>query len=211
MSPAAKHLPCTWAMVIFRKFRHRLHEPIGNRDIQGAAPSTVFATKGDDRWIAISVQNDVQWHSFCDVLGLGALLEDARFASAAERLAHQDELETAIRPAIEPLEANVLAARLQQAGVPAGPVMDARDAFNDPHIAERGALIEAELAESGPHKWVAPSWKFNPAPVTMRWPSAGLGQHNEYVYTQVLGYSQNEYQQLVEGGAVGTEFDASIP
>ena len=41
-------------------------------------------------------------------------------------------------------------------------------------------------------------------------PPTGLGEYNEYVYKEFIGVSDAEYEELVESGEIGTEFDASI-
>jgi len=188
-----------------------VNHAVGNRSIHGEAPNGVFRTAGDDRWLALSVATDEQWAACCRVLGRPGWASDPRFATQEARLSHQDELEALISEAVRDRDANELTQALQEAGVPAGPVMDAADVFHDPHVRARGMLVKMPHPDVGDHEWLGTSWHFDNADVRMRTAPATLGEHNEYVYKEVLGYSDEEYQGFIERGEIGTEFDPSIP
>src|SRR5262249_8389671 len=64
----------------------------GNRDPH-MAPHGVFRAAGDDRWIAIAIEDDDAWRRFARVLGDPALADDPRFATLGARKRHEDELE----------------------------------------------------------------------------------------------------------------------
>jgi hypothetical protein len=38
-----------------------------------------------------------------------------------------------------------------------------------------------------------------------------LGEHNEYVYKEILGYSDAEYKHFEDTGHAGMDYDASLP
>ena len=48
-------------------------------------------------------------------------------------------------------------------------------------------------------------------PITTRQAPVAMGEHNDYVYRELLGISDAEYQRLVEAGHIAQEFDATIP
>src|SRR5207244_6215327 len=67
----------------------------GNRDAH-MAPHGLFRAAGDDRWIAIAIEDDAAWARFARCLGRPELGDDARFATLVARKRHEDELETLV-------------------------------------------------------------------------------------------------------------------
>jgi crotonobetainyl-CoA:carnitine CoA-transferase CaiB-like acyl-CoA transferase len=97
---------------------------------------------------------------------------------------------------------------LQEAGVPAGAVLDPRDQCNDPHVNDRGFLEEIHQEDCGTHRYPGMMWKFTKTPLKVRRPPVRLGEDNEYVYKELLGLSDEEYEDLVDKGHIGTEYAA---
>jgi crotonobetainyl-CoA:carnitine CoA-transferase CaiB-like acyl-CoA transferase len=48
-------------------------------------------------------------------------------------------------------------------------------------------------------------------PATVRQPPVAMGEHNEYVYKQVIGVSDEEYETLKAAGHISMDFDESVP
>jgi len=90
--------------------------------------------------------------------------------------------------------------KLQEAGVPAGVVANGRDLYEDLQLAARGFYKELNHAEIGPHHYPGPPFKLSKTPGEPHSPAPCLGQHNEYVYRQVLGMSDEEFVQLLNEG-----------
>ena len=100
---------------------------------------------------------------------------------------------------------------LQEAGVPAGAVLDARDAVEDPHLNARGFYQEAYTADTGAYRYPSAPFRLSETPAGVRRGPVMLGQDNEYVYREVLGVSDEEYEELTRAGHIGTEFRSGIP
>ena len=96
----------------------RVQGRVGNRD-RHMAPHGLYPTAGDDRWIAVAVADDEQWRSLCDVVGRSELASDERFATAAARLAHEDELDGIVSEWTEQRDMYEAQEALQAKGVPA--------------------------------------------------------------------------------------------
>ena len=96
--------------------------------------------------------------------------------------------------------------RLQEAGGAAAKVMSEVDIFADPHVREREFFIETSHAESGTHLYPGHQWKASGTPLRADSPAPLLGEHNEYVYKELLGYSDEEYQRLTDELHIGSEF-----
>ena len=188
----------------------RVHESIGNRDVQGYAPNGVYRCAGDDRWVAISVRTDAEWLALARAIGRPELSSDARFATAAGRDAHQDELDEMLAAYCGEHEPGGLMRRLQAAGVPAGAVLDPVDALKSPQLRERGFWETIEHRFTGTWEWPGPPMMLASGDHRPSLPPPGLGEHNEYVYKDVIGVSDAEYDDLIARGEIGTAFDPSI-
>ncbi|MFA7248300.1 MAG: CoA transferase [Dehalococcoidia bacterium] len=167
------------------------------------APHGYYPCAGNDRWLALSVANGEQWRGLCDVLdGPGHRLSgDPRFAGADGRLQHRDELDAVIGSATSRLDPFALEARLRDAGVPAGVALNPEDVFADPHLREREVFISPPHEEVGPYPMVGLAWKLSGAPPAV-WASPSLGQHNAYVYGDLLGMGNAEIEALQASGVV---------
>ena len=95
---------------------------------------------------------------------------------------------------------------LQAVGIPAAKVMNERDIFEDPHIRERGFFVSMTLPDAGTHLYPGHPYRALGTPLRLARPAPTLGQDNEYVYREVLGYSEAEYERLVREQHIGTEY-----
>lgn len=112
---------------------------VGNAHVN-VCPYAVFETA--DGWFILAVGNDGQFRRFCAVVGLDAA--DPRYATNALRLAHREPLFAAITAATRRFERDDLLARLEVAGVPAGPINTVEQALHDPQVVARGMVLDLE-------------------------------------------------------------------
>jgi len=92
--------------------------------------------------IFLAVGNDRQFASLCRCIGLDALAQDARFATAGQRSVNRVELKAQLEAALRRFEARALVDQLMAAGVPAAPVLSVDDALTHPHTAHREMVVE---------------------------------------------------------------------
>jgi crotonobetainyl-CoA:carnitine CoA-transferase CaiB-like acyl-CoA transferase len=192
---------------------------IGNRDVHGRAPFGVYPAKTeggpatmDDRWIAISCETDEQWAALVLEMGSPAWAQDPKFATNEGRYQHHKELDSHISAWTAGIDDYDLMARLQLAGVSATPVLEASRMFDDPQLLARDFFREqTQLAAGGPFKYVGPMWKFSETPIEFYQPPIMFGEHNDYVYREVLGLSDEEIESLREKRHIATEYDPSVP
>ena len=109
---------------------------VGNSHVN-VCPYAVFETA--DGWFILAVGNDGQFRRFCAVVDMDAA--DPRYATNALRLEHREPLFAAITEATRRFTRDDLLARLETAGVPAGPINTVEQALNDPQIAARGMIL----------------------------------------------------------------------
>ncbi len=189
----------------------RVRDRVGNRSILGHAPQGVYPCAGEDRWIAISCTSDAEWSGLCRTLGHGEWAGDPRFATMAGRCEHHGTLDELIAAETRGHEMRALTERLQAAGVPAGPVLDARDAMEDPHLRARGFFYRVPHEDIGEREWPGFLFQLSSTPLSCRQPPVRMGEHSAYVYKELLGYSDEEYRRLEEAGEITMDFDPSVP
>jgi crotonobetainyl-CoA:carnitine CoA-transferase CaiB-like acyl-CoA transferase len=189
----------------------RAHESMGNRSIEGFVPNGVFPCAGSDRWIAISCRSDGEWAALVTFMGEPAWATAQELRTQAGREAAQDELEGRLAEWTANRDVGELFHALQAAGVTAGPVMDARDAANDPHLAQTGAWTPLPATADYPATdFTSPAYRFSRSDVRLRTAPALFGEHNEYVYRQLLQVSDEEYERLRAAGHITDTYDASV-
>jgi benzylsuccinate CoA-transferase BbsF subunit len=176
-------------------------EPVrqGN-DCLSAAPHGVYACRGDDRWCTIAVASDEQWINLCKALGRPELSRDPRFATLSQRKQHEDELNQIISQWTAGLTAEDVMQTLQAVGVPAGVVKNVADVFIDPQLRERGLYWPLQHAEMGTFTHLGTSFAMSATPARAYRPSPRLGEHTEYVCTQILGMPDEEFAELASAG-----------
>lgn len=161
------------------------------------APHNCYPCKGQDKWVSIAVKTDEEWEALCNAMGMPELSKDPRFADSFSRWQNQEDLDKIIGGWTSGYTHYEVMHILQKAGVAAVPSFNSEELFKDPHLNERGFIIELEHPELGKRKVFGAPWKFaNITPQIKRGPM--LGQHNEYVFSELLGFSEGEIAELQE-------------
>ena len=165
----------------------RVQGPLGNRHPY-RAPQGVYPCKGEDAWVAISIGSDGEWEGLCRALGNAEWAKDPRFTDSFGRQKHQDDLDPYLMEFTlqhAPYEVMDL---LQANGVPAGAVLKGREAPKDPHLAARGWWDWSEFPTIGkPYAYIGQPWRLSNSPPVRSKPAPKLGEHNQYVYGDLLG------------------------
>jgi crotonobetainyl-CoA:carnitine CoA-transferase CaiB-like acyl-CoA transferase len=138
------------------------------------APYQTFAL--GDGHIIVAVGNDGQFRRLCELLGLAALPDDARFLGNRDRVENREALAAALSPAFALRRKEELLAALASAGVPAGPINDVAEVFADPQVLARGLRIEREGVPG-----IASPIVIDGVRQVADAPSPGLGAHDSEV------------------------------
>jgi crotonobetainyl-CoA:carnitine CoA-transferase CaiB-like acyl-CoA transferase len=165
--------------------------PCGNHDPQ-RAPQGCYPCAGHDRWIAISVETDEQW----TVLARIAALDDLASLTLDERTVRRDELDVRIAAWTRSSDPNTLMHTLQQAGVIAMLVADARDIVESPQLAARNFWAVLNHPVVGLRSYPGNPIRLSDTPITYRSSAPLLGQHNRAVLTEWLNYSTGRLETL---------------
>ena len=140
-----------------------------------------------DGHIIIASGNDGQFAKLCGVLGVAELAKDPDYVDNKARLAHRAELigrlcaQTARMPSAE------LLAKLEAAGVPAGPINDLAQVFADPQVIHRGMKVErpSAAAKAGNIPGVRTPIVLDGAPMAAERPSPRLGEHTAEILREI--------------------------
>jgi benzylsuccinate CoA-transferase BbsF subunit len=172
-------------------------EPRANRDPL-VAPQGCYPAAGDDRWLALSVQDDAAWPKLCGLIGRADLAADPGLAMAAGRRARHDELDAAIAAWTRQQDAAEAAATLQAAGIAATPTMTALDVIDDEHLAARSFVRQVERLAGGTRHTLGFPWLIEgERPDGFKRPPR-VGEDNDYVLKTLLGLQESEYEALVQ-------------
>ena len=144
---------------------------VGNAHMN-VCPYAVFPVA--DGWFILAVGNDAQFRRFCGVVGLPA--DDPCYASNALRLQHRDPLFAEIEAATRTFAQADLLARLEAAGVPAGPINTVAQAFADPQVVARGMRIDARRPDGSTVPGVRTPIRFSDAGLSTDRAAPELGQ-----------------------------------
>lgn len=152
--------------------------------------------KKDERWCAIAVFTDEEWKAFCDVVGNPPWTKEERFATFMGRKQNEDELDSLVEQwTIDKLAEDVMS-MMQKGGVAAGVVQDGEDLLTrDPQLRERGFYVYRDHPEAGRIAHDGLTFSLSATPGEIR-RAPLLGEHNDYVYREILGFSEEEIDRL---------------
>lgn len=179
----------------------RVANRAGNLDVS-AAPHGAYPADGEDRWVAIAIESDDEWRNLIRALGNPEWAAERRFATFLGRRRHARELGKRISEwtcARSPREAMRV---LQAEGVPAGAIQTCEELHDDPQLAFRHHFWRLEHPEIGIHAYDGPAFRLSRTPGVLSRAAPQIGQHNQEVLSNILGYSDDEIADLVIAGAL---------
>ena len=130
----------------------------------------------------------------------------ARFAASVERYRNRHALDAEIEAWTRTRDAVELMNTLQAAGVTAGALLDEEMAYADPHLRARGFFQSVAHREAGTREYPVGMWESSAGKLGIRGPAPCLGEHNDYVYREILGYSDARIREMTEQGHIGDRY-----
>ncbi len=182
--------------VLDHSMNRRVARPQGNR-LPGMVPHGHYPCQ-DDRWVSIAVTSEDDWRAFCGVLGNPSWTRQDRFADVFGRCEHQDALDRHVAEWTRERTHYEVTELLQAAGVAAAPLLDASERFFDPHFQERGTYVDVEHPILGAEILYGVPWRMSETQLSIRQRAPFLGEHNQYVFGDLLGLPTEEIARLVE-------------
>jgi benzylsuccinate CoA-transferase BbsF subunit len=186
-------------LILDYQVNHREFALKGNK-CDRAAPHGVYRCQGDDRWVAIAVMTDDEWQSFGQVIGNPDWARDPRFATADGRVKNSDELDRRVEEWTVNFAPEQVMTMLQGAGVGAGVAANAQDLDEDPQLNHYNFYRELDHPYMGKLRYYHPAAiKLSRAETEVRRPIL-LGEHTDYICTEILGMPQDEIDRLRQKG-----------
>ena len=176
-----------WAM-------NRIPQPFGSAHRLNA-PYQALKTR--DGYITVGANNQRLWTRFCEVLDRMDLTEDSRFLTNLDRMDHRRELTVELEAVLKKCDTDEWMEILMEKGVPAGPLYNYRQVFEDPHTQAREMMVEMEHPVEGTVRGLGIPVKLSETPGEVRSPAPLLGEHTEETLAG-LGYSKAEIADLKE-------------
>lgn len=163
------------------------------------APYQAFETA--DGWINVGAANQRNWLRFLDVIGAPELNDDPRFATNHDRMQHLAELEEILNGYLRLEPSAVWLQRMEEAGLPAGPVLDILEMQADRQAQARDMILEVDHTVAGRVKTLGHPVKFSETPASVRRAAPVLGQHSREIL-QEAGYATAQVESMIAAGAV---------
>jgi CoA:oxalate CoA-transferase len=167
------------------------------------APYNTYPTS--DGWMAIFCVTEAHWQLLCRLMGRELLLQDPHVATNADRARHMQEVDAMVGDWSKQFTRTALTTLLTEAGVPCGPVLTLDEVADDPHLKQRQMIVELDHPVKGAVKVIGCPLKFYTEDGLMQievLPAPDVGQHNEEVYTTLLGYTQADLEHWRAEGVV---------
>jgi crotonobetainyl-CoA:carnitine CoA-transferase CaiB-like acyl-CoA transferase len=172
----------------------RLPARDGNLHADMAPHGCYPCLRGD--WIAIAIESDDEWQRLCRVLRAADLARNPQYEHLAGRQAHRQDIDAALGRLTAGQDATQLAERLRAAGVAACKSQNSYDLINDRSLWSHFYRFVSD-ARDGKRPVAGAPWRFSKTPFDVEKGAPRMGEHNAYVYGEILGYSAEQIEQLI--------------
>jgi crotonobetainyl-CoA:carnitine CoA-transferase CaiB-like acyl-CoA transferase len=162
-------------------------------------PYETFATA--DGQIVVAVGSERQWPKLCEELDLPELAADPRFADNDARVRHRDQLRPILAERFAEADSIHWLTRLDEAGVPSGPVNSVLAAFEQPQAVARGMRASVTHPTLGEMPQIGLPYKLSGTPASIRTAPPLLGEHSGEILAE-LDYSPDEVAALRSEGVI---------
>lgn len=170
---------------------------------EGQGPAGAYM-EAKDGHVAFHVPDmtQEQFTGFATALGHADALADERLATVESRRAHLKFVQQTAAGWLREFTPRELFDRLTPLKIPVGPVHSIGEVLEDRHIQAREAFVKVPHAEAGDVTLLAPWIRFSGTPTRITHAGAQVGEFNEEVYREVLGYDAGKIAALREAGAI---------
>ena len=163
------------------------------------APYGTYKTK--DGYMNITAGTDRMWAILCEQLGVSELVNDAKFATALDRVNHRQELRAIFEERLAQKTTDEWSEILGTAGVACGPIYDLKQVFTSEQVLHQEMLLETEQARGGTMPMIGFPVKMSRTPCRINYAPPYVGQHTDEVLKE-FNYSQEEIEELRRDGII---------
>lgn len=169
--------------------------PLGTKH-PSITPFQAFTTKDGD--IVIPVGNNNLWKKFCSVLGKNEWAEDERFATNELRTANRDVLVDLVQSVLMDRTSAEWQKLLSEKGIPNSPVNTIPEIVTDKNLLHRKMIVDIEQPTAGDLTLAGSPFKLSETPGEVRAPAPLLGEHTREILSEVLDYSGDDIESMLE-------------
>jgi crotonobetainyl-CoA:carnitine CoA-transferase CaiB-like acyl-CoA transferase len=155
-----------------------------------------------DGYIMVSALTDREWGSVVEFMGNPAWAEDEKFSQWLSRHLSGDEINPPVREFVKQYKKEDLFHQLQNKAIAAAPVNTAEDLVKSPQTEARGFFAEIDHPKAGKLKYPTAPYKFSRTPWKAERAAPLIGEHNEFVYCDRLGYDKRDLVAMKEAGVI---------
>jgi len=170
----------------------------GNRSPYAFADSF----RAHDGWVFISLTRNGVWKRFLKVAGMKGIGDDPRFDSDWNRSQNSNALNDIIAPWVAQKTVEEIISLLGKAGVPCARINTIPQAFSEPQYREREILMDMEHPGTGTVSTLGIAVKLWGTPGNVRRGAPVVGQNNQEVYKDLLGYTDQEISRFKQEGVI---------
>jgi crotonobetainyl-CoA:carnitine CoA-transferase CaiB-like acyl-CoA transferase len=137
--------------------------------------------------VIIATGNDGQFIKLCGILGMPQLAEVEAYKDNKGRLAHRTELVGKITELTSQRKRDELLEKLENAGIPAGPINNLEQVFTDPQVVHRGMrlTLKNDAAKGGTSPGLRTPIMLDKTPMASERPAPRLGEHTAEVLREI--------------------------
>ena len=170
------------------------------RGENSAPPSGMYPCK--DGWVLIAAGDQHHWPRVCSALGKPEWQKDPRFITRRERSKHVPVVKQAMSELLATMTMKDAIAHFTHHDVTAAPVNTIPQAAQDPHPWERRTMVEVPDFLAGTIAVSGDYWHFSRTPAVVG-TTPKVGEHNEEILGDLLGYSREEIAKLYADEVIG--------
>jgi crotonobetainyl-CoA:carnitine CoA-transferase CaiB-like acyl-CoA transferase len=151
---------------------------------RGSSPYQCFKTA--DGYITFGASQQNFWRDLCGIVGMPELLEDARFKSNADRVKNNKALIGLLEGKMASQTSSHWLDQLEEAGIPAGPVLHYDEILTNEHMVARQMMVEVQHPTAGPIKTLGVTVKLSDTPGSVRRPAPRHGEHTDEILQEFI-------------------------
>ncbi len=179
----------------------RVDPPRGDRHPQ-FAPYNCYRCQGEDEWCVIAVFDESDWKKLCKAMDDPSWSAEPKFGDMESRLRNAEELDRNIESWTCRKTKRQVMRLLQYYGVPAGAVQNQEDLYFDLQLRARGSIFEQDFPRLGAVEMAALPLHLSAGLRTPSRHTSALGEHNNYVFGQLLGLSESQIKILQDSHVI---------
>ena len=166
------------------------------------APRNAYLSR-DGVWLGLSGSSQSTAERTVRLVGRPEMAEQDWFANHAGRLQHQDELDQAIGAWVAERNAREVIASFSEAGAAIAPILDIAGIFEDPQFIHNETITTVEDPVLGPIRMQNLIGRLSATPGRVRTTGPSLGEHNDEILGNLIGYGEAALRHMAEEGVIG--------